>query len=113
MIPKASRKERCNMTAAASAETIVVYTVSSNRTFIMTDMVFTYSDPGVGITIYDSITATASPTAATSKARIYGNPIIMTDIHNGMEFSLGVSTSMDDPNHGLPTYGMWIGGYER
>jgi len=113
MIVKSSRKERSNMTAAASAESIVAYTVSSNRTLIVTDIAFSYSDPGAGITIYDSIVATAAQTAAQSKMKFYGNPVVMTDIQNGAEFSLGVCVAMDDPNHGLPTYAFWIGGYER
>lgn len=113
MILKSSRKERSNMTASTSGESIVAYTVSSNRTLIVTDIVFSYSDPGAGITIYDSIVATAAQTAAQTKIRLYGNPITMTSIDNGMEFSLGVCVAMDDPNHGLPTYAFWLGGYER
>jgi len=103
------------MTAAASGESIVAYTVSSNRTMIITDMVFSYSDAGAGITIYDSIVATAvaNQTAAQSKMKFYGNPVVVTNIQNGAEFSLGVCVAMDDPNHGLPTYAFWCSGYER
>lgn len=115
MIPKASRKERCNMTGAASAETIVVYTVSSNRTFILTDLVFSHPDPGIGLEVYDSIVATATMTAATTKMRIYGNPVRLTDIQNGPEFERGVSVKTQDPSDDYPvlTYSCWIGGYER
>lgn len=115
MIPKASRKERTNMTAAASGETIVVYTVSSNRTFILTDLMFSHPDSGIGLELYDSIVATATPTAATSKMRIYGNPVQLTDIQNGLEFERGVSARTQDPSDDFPllTYSIWIGGYER
>jgi hypothetical protein len=113
MIPKASRKFRANMTAAASGESIVAYTVSSNRTLVITDLAFSYSDQGAGITIYDSIVATAAQTAAQTMMRFYGNPVVITDIQNGGEFSLGVCVAMDDPNHGLPTYAFFVGGYER
>lgn len=113
MIPKASRKERTNMTGAASGESIVAYTVSSNRSLVVTDILFSHSDPGNGITIYDSIVATAAQTAAQTKMKFKGNPIVLTDIQNGPEFNLGIAVAMDDPNHGLPTYAFWIGGYER
>jgi len=115
MIPKASRKERTNMTAAgATSESIVVYTISSNRTFILTDLYFSYNDSGVGITLFDSIVATASPTAAQTKWQFRGgNPVQITQLENGPEFSLGVSCRMDDSNHALPTYGIFVGGYER
>lgn len=113
MIPKASRKERANMTAPSSGDSKVVYTVSSNRTFILTDLVFTYSDPGAGIRVYDSTTEASAPTAATAKIRFHGNPVVMTDIQNGPEFERGVNVLMDDPNHAMPLQAVWIGGFER
>lgn len=115
MITQASRKERTNMTAAAAtSETIVVYTVSSNRSFILTDLHFDYNDSGVGITLFDSIVATASPTAAQTKMQFRGgNPVNITDLQNGPEFNLGVSCRMDDSNHALPTYAIFVGGFER
>lgn len=115
MITKASRKERVNMTAAATSETIVVYTVSSNRTFILTDLVFTHVDTGMGLKIYDSIVATASMTAGTQKIFHVGNPVVITNLQNGPEFSLGVSALLDDAaaSTGLPAYSVFVGGFER
>lgn len=115
MITTASRKERSNMTAAAAtSETIVVYTVSSERSFILTDLYFDYNDSGVGITLFDSIVATASPTAAQTKMQFRGgNPIKITNLTNGPEFHLGVSCRMDDVNRALPTYAIFVGGVER
>jgi len=113
MILKASRKFRSNMTNAATGESIVAYTVSSNRSLVVTDIAFSDSDPGAGITIYDSIVATASQTAAQTMMKFYGNPVVMTNIQNGSEFSLGVAVKMDDPNRGLSTYSFWFGGFER
>lgn len=116
MITKASRKERVNMTAAGAAnESIVVYTVSSNRTFILTDLVFSHSDTGMGLVLYDSIVATATFTAGTQKLKHFGNPVVITDLQNGPEFERGVSAQMVDPGSttALPTYGIFIGGFER
>lgn len=103
------------MTAAATGETIVVYTVSTNRTLVLTDLIFSHPDSGAGLEIYDSVTATASPTAATSKMRIYQNPVILTDMRNGPEFLNGISTRLNDAsgNLNLLTYSCFIGGHER
>lgn len=115
MITKASRKDRVNMTAAATSETIVVYTVSSNRTFILTDLVFTHTDTGMGLKVYDSIVATASQTAGTQKLFYVGNPLVLTNLQNGPEFERGVSAMLDDTAAatGLPIYSVFVGGFER
>ena len=117
MIPKASRKERVNMTAAAAAnEAIAVFTVSSNRSFILTDIVFSNSDTGMGLRLYDTTTVnTAALSTGTQKMFFTGNPVILTDIQNGPEFNNAVAAVMYDPASAtaLGTYQVWIGGYER
>jgi hypothetical protein len=44
-----------------------------------------------------------------------GNPVMLTNIQNGPEFRSAVSAVMYDPASAtaLPTYAVWIGGYER
>ena len=110
MIPKASRKDRNLLTAAAgTAYSQQVYTVSSNRTFIMTGLHFSTNDSGEGLKIYDGASA-ATPTAGTEKLIIHGNPYTMTDIE--VEFSTGVAASLIG-NRALPTYSLTVWGFER
>jgi hypothetical protein len=117
MIPKALRKERCNQTAAANPnEAIAVHTVSSGRAFRLTDVMFSNSDPGMGLRLYDTTTVTtAALSAGTQKMFFTGNPVMLTNIQNGPEFRSAVSAVMYDPASAtaLPTYAVWIGGYER
>lgn len=112
MIQKASRKERANMSiAAGTAYSVNVYSVSTNRTFILTDLVFETNDSGEGVIIYDGASA-ATPTSGTEKLKFYSNPVQLTDIQNGPEFGTGVTASLVG-NRALPTFALWCGGFER
>lgn len=112
MIPNAARKERTNLSAAAgTAYSVEVYDVSTNRTFILTDLIYSTSDTGEGVILYDGASA-ATPTAGTEKMKLNGNPWILTDIQNGPEFSIGVTAAIIG-NRALPTYSVWCGGFER
>ncbi len=110
MIPKASRKDKILLTAAAgTAYSQQVYAVSTNRTFIMTGLHFSTSDSGEGIKIYDGASASVS-TAGTEKLVMQGNPYTVTDLD--IEFSTGVSASLIG-NRALPTYSVTVWGFER
>lgn len=121
-ITKASRKERTNLSASAgTGYTIPALTVTSGRTFIMTDLVFStnfwsytlrcVNDGGEGVRIYDSASQ-ATPTAAQMKLMLNGNPHIITDMQNGPEFAVAVGAELVG-NRALPTYAIFVGGYER
>ena len=113
MIVKASRKERMNLSVAAgTAYSVTVYTVSSNRSFILTDLVIESSDSGIGYTIFDGLSA-ATPTSGTEKLRFYSTPVRLTDIQNGAEFSTGLSIRSDSGLQACSANVCWIGGYER
>ena len=113
MIVKASRKERLlQSSAAGTAYSVNVYQVSSSRTFILTDIIIESSDPGIGYTIFDGLSA-ASPTSGTEKIRFYSTPVRLTDIQNGAEFSTGLSIRSDSGLQACSANVCWIGGYER
>lgn len=55
MITKISRKERTNMTAAGGTNySQIAYSVTSNRTFVLTDIVFETTDSGEGLKLLDN-----------------------------------------------------------
>lgn len=112
MIPRISRKERANMSVAAgTAYSVNVYSITTSRTFILTDLLFETNDGGEGVIIYDGASA-ATPTAGTEKLKFYSNPVRLTDIQNGPEFTTGVAAAMVG-NRALPTFSVWVGGFER
>ena len=112
MIPRISRKFRANLSiSAGTAYTVPSYEVTSNRTFILTDVIFSTNDPGEGVTIYDSASQ-ATPTAAQTKMILYGNPHSITNIQNGPEFEVAVGGALIG-NRALMTYALAVGGYER
>lgn len=113
MIAKTARKERMNMSAAAgTAYSVPVYSVSSGRSFILTDIIIEALDSGEGYTIFDGASA-ASPTAGTEKLRFIGNPVHVTDIENGPEFSTGVTIRSDSGIRACSANVCWVGGFER
>lgn len=97
--------------AAGTAYTIPAYTVSSNRTFILTDIMFETNDSGEGVKIMDT-GSQATPTAGQEKMVFYSNPVRVTDIQNGPEFDTAISGVLIG-NRALPTYSLFVGGYER
>lgn len=113
MIPKASRKERLLPSAAAgTAYSVTVYQVSTNRTFILTDLLIETTDQGTPYTIFDGLSA-AAPTAGQEKMKFYSVPVRLTDIQNGPEFSTGLSIRSDSGLQACSAYVCWVGGYER
>jgi len=112
-IVKASRKSRVNMSAAAgTGYSVTVYSVTSNRTFILTDLMFETNDSGEGLKLLDNAGSVASPTAGTEKIVFYSNPVRITDIQNGPEFENNVGAVLIG-NRALPTYTVFVGGFER
>lgn len=106
MIATASRKERLNMSAAGgTGYSIPAYTVSTNRTFVLTDVMFETNDGGEGLKLMDTASQ-ATPTAGQEKIVFYSNPVRITNMTNGPEFGTAVSGVLVG-NRALPTYSLY------
>lgn len=112
MVEKGRRVERTNMSAAAgTGYSIPVYTVSTGRTFVLTDLIARTTEAQLTIRLYDG-GSQATPTAATTKL-VVDAPFVATNIQNGPEFSTGLAAQSTHPNAALLTYAVWAGGIEK
>ena len=109
---KGIRVDRTNMSAAdGTGYSIPVYTVTTGRTFTLTDLIVRSHEDLEEVRIYDGASA-ASPTASTTKM-VVDAPSILTDIQNGPEFATGLTAQSTHPNTALVTYAVWCAGVER
>lgn len=95
--------------AAGTAYSVPVYTVTSGRTFILTDLIVN-SNGREQVRIYDGASQ-ATPTASTLKM-VVDAPFVVTDLKCGPKFDTGVSVQSVDSDHAIGTYAVWVGGYE-
>lgn len=106
--------------------------VTSGRTFVMTDLIVNAipfsttlanlgevvigDDDLAGGTLLDSTDIKMRffmPVVAFSDAAVVNNPLMMTNIANGPEFSTGVSAALISGSATFLSHGIWVGGVER